>query len=48
MYSPRIREDLIPHLYRKAKEKGKPMTKLVNEVLETYLKERSDNAGSQN
>ena len=33
MYSPKILPDLIPRLYRKAKERGIPMTKLVNEIL---------------
>jgi len=33
MYSPKIAGDLIPVLYRKAKIKGVPMTKLVNQIL---------------
>lgn len=33
MYSPRISEVLIPHLYRWAKSKGVPMTTLVNQIL---------------
>lgn len=33
MYSPKVNEKLIPILYRQAKEKNKPMTKIVNEIL---------------
>lgn len=33
MYSPKISEELIPELYRRGKEEGKPMTQLVNEIL---------------
>lgn len=37
MYSPRIREDLIPKLYHAAKAKRIPMTTLVNRILEKAL-----------
>ncbi len=37
MYSPRIREDLIPPLYRLAKARGVPMTRLVSEILAAAL-----------
>ncbi len=37
MYSPRISEKLIPKIYRVAKAKGVPMTKLVNEILKDAL-----------
>ena len=37
MYSPRIREDLIPRLYHAAKAKRIPMTALVNRILEKAL-----------
>ena len=33
MYSPRIKEDLIPDLYRLAKKKDVPMTQVVDEIL---------------
>ena len=33
MYSPKIKEDLIPRLYRKAKVLDVPMTKLVDEII---------------
>lgn len=33
MYSPKIHEDLIPSLYRIAKARKLPMTKLVNSFL---------------
>jgi hypothetical protein len=37
MYSPKIREDLIPILYRLAKEKETTMTKIVDEFLRPAL-----------
>lgn len=37
MYSPKINEEFIPYLYKEAKKKGSPMTKLVNDVVENYL-----------
>jgi hypothetical protein len=39
MYSPKIDEGLIPTLYRLAKEKKVPMTRLVNEILRNALGE---------
>jgi len=46
MYSPKINEEFIPALYRLAKERKKPMTQLVNEIIGNYLadqrKEKSD------
>ena len=33
MYSPRIKDELIPNLYRIAKAKGIPMTELVNSLI---------------
>jgi len=43
MYSPKISEDLIPLLYRRAKEENKPMTRLVNEILNNFLNGGNDN-----
>ena len=40
MYSPRIRTDLIPLLYRIAKHEGKPMTRLVDEILRPEIERR--------
>ena len=37
MYSPKIKEDLVAKLYKVAKEKGLPMTKLVDEILRDAL-----------
>ena len=34
MYQPKIRDDLIPRLYRLAKALNIPMTRLVNHILE--------------
>ena len=38
MYSPSIKEEYIPLLYRKAKELKIPMTKLVNRIIAEALK----------
>lgn len=40
MYSPALREDLIPLVYRAAKEDGVPMTVWVNRVVEAALTAR--------
>ena len=37
MYSPKIREDLVPALYRIAKAQRRPMTRLVNQLIENGL-----------
>ena len=37
MYSPKIPDRIIPTLYRLARAEGKPMTRLVAEVLEEHL-----------
>jgi hypothetical protein len=37
VYTPKIREDLIPRLYRAAKARKVPMTKLVTTLVETAL-----------
>lgn len=42
MYSPKIREDLIPRLYQLGKAASKPMTKVVDEILRSYLDGRED------
>ena len=40
MYSPRIKDDLIPLLYRIARHEGKPMTQLVDEILRPEIERR--------
>jgi hypothetical protein len=40
MYSPNIRDDLIPLLYRLARQEGKPMTRLVDEILRAEIERR--------
>ena len=40
MYSPNIRDDLIPLLYRLARQEGKPMTRLVDEILRAEVERR--------
>ena len=37
MYSPKIREDLIPRIYRAAKAAGIAMTTWVNQLIEEKL-----------
>jgi len=37
VYSPKIKEDLIPKLYRVAKEEGLAMTKLVDQIIRDAL-----------
>lgn len=37
MYSPKIRDDLVPRIYRVAKSAKVPMTRWVNQVLERAL-----------
>ena len=38
MYSPKIREDLIPKLYEVAKKRQIPMTHLVDEIIADWLR----------
>jgi hypothetical protein len=38
MYSPKISEELIPHLYRWAKSDGVKMTVLINRMIEKEVK----------
>jgi hypothetical protein len=47
MYSPRIREPLIPRVYRAAKESGIPMTAWVNRAIEEALQEHERGSESQ-
>jgi hypothetical protein len=41
MYSPKIKEDLIPILYKLAKVEGKPMTALIDEILRAEIAKRN-------
>jgi hypothetical protein len=38
MYSPKIREDLVPRIYQEAKKSGVKMTVWVNAAIELVLK----------
>ncbi len=38
MYSPKIKEELIPVIYQISKAQRKPMTRVVNEFIEEGLK----------
>ena len=44
MYQPKIREDLIPRLYRLARARGIPMTALVSELVEAALQRIEEDA----
>jgi hypothetical protein len=37
MYSPKVREKYVPVLYRMGQRRGVPMTRLVEEALDSYL-----------
>ena len=37
MYSPKIDEDYIPFLYRKARSQQIPMTRLVNQIIADFF-----------
>lgn len=37
MYSPKIKDDLIPDLYYLSKQFEKPMTEVVDEILRSYI-----------
>ena len=37
MYSPKIKEDLIPKIYQKAKAQGITMTNLVDKIIRNVL-----------
>ena len=39
MYSPKISENLIPDLYKIAKAKGVPMTKLANDIISDAIRD---------
>ena len=41
MYSPKIKKDLIPILYKIAKQEMKPMTALVDEMLREEIAKRN-------
>jgi hypothetical protein len=47
MYSPKIREDLVPRIYQEAKKAGVKMTVWVNAVIELALK-KIDEAEKEN
>ena len=41
MYSPKLKEDLIPILYKLAKQEGKPMTILIDEMIRAKIAKRN-------
>ncbi len=48
MYSPKIRDELIPAIYRMAKEAGVPMTAWVNRLIEKALSENRHSGDKRN
>jgi hypothetical protein len=42
VYSPKVREDLVPRLYRLKVKLKRPMTHLVAEAVEAYLQQHED------
>ncbi len=47
VYSPRIREALIPRIYEAAREAGVPMTVWVSQVIEGALRQRTNRSESE-
>lgn len=41
MYSPKVKRDLIPILYKIAKQEQKPMTALVDEMIRAEITKRN-------
>ena len=48
MYSPKVKEDLVPILYKLAKRERKPMTVLVDEMLRSEIARRNGQAETSN
>jgi predicted DNA-binding protein len=48
MYSPKIKDELIPKIYQIAKAKGMRMTTLVNEILKKALEKMEDKKNEWN
>lgn len=48
MYSPKIKKDLIPVLYKIAKQERKPMTVLVDEMLRAEIAKRNGRIEASN
>ena len=40
MYSPKIDEALIPDLYKMAKGRGVPMTRLINQIIDKEIRKQ--------
>ena len=47
MYSPKIKEEFIPVLFRMALSKKIPMTKLVNRIIGDYLEKNGETEGKE-
>lgn len=47
MYSPKIRDELIPEIYRIVRARGIRMTTLVNRIIEKALDEMNNNPSDE-
>jgi hypothetical protein len=47
MYSPKIKEEFIPTLFRMALSKKIPMTQLVNRIIGDYLEKNGETEGKE-
>ncbi|MCF8421219.1 MAG: hypothetical protein K9G63_20270 [Melioribacteraceae bacterium] len=47
MYSPKIKEELVREIYKLKEETRRPMTKIVNEAVEEYLRRRRYGKGKR-
>lgn len=47
MYSPKIRDELIPMIYEIARVKGIRMTTMVNKIIEKALDEMNNNPSNE-
>jgi hypothetical protein len=47
MYTPKIKEQLIYRLYKEARKLNKPMTKIVNGIIEEHFKTKCRNCLSE-
>jgi len=43
MYSPKVKEEFIPYLYKEAKRKHKPMTQIVNSIIKKHVEREAKN-----
>ena len=42
MYSPKIKEEFIPYLYKRAKKEKEPMTQVVNNIIKKHVESEAN------